>query len=238
MTPTLRNLESRYYRVLKTVAKKRGVPIGRVKREKIPQMLEKATVPSLHLSNTWFVSGISGSGKSTVVKMLERGGFVRLPNVVTRPKRPEESAHDYIFTDDATFLKWKRGGLLFHPHKTNEVWHAILKKNLKRMTGGKHGMYADKSVTSAIKIVQEFPRMRGSNFIYMLAPTFRTLHKRLRSREQREKTRDGALTDIQIRTRFEEEIAEMEKSVKIPYVYILNDAPERIEYCLKRYLKK
>ena len=80
--------------------------------------------------------------------------------------------------------------------------------------------------------------MRGSNFIYMLAPTFRTLHKRLRSREQREKTRDGALTDIQIRTRFEEEIAEMEKSVKIPYVYILNDAPERIEYCLKRYLKK
>lgn len=50
-----------------------------------------------------FLIGPMGSGKTTIANELVKNGFDKTRAITTRPKRPNESDDEYIFTDNAGF---------------------------------------------------------------------------------------------------------------------------------------
>lgn len=188
--------------------------------------LERATAQRLRVTGHWFVSGISGSGKTTITSLLDTHGFSRLPNVTTRARRHGERETDYVFTDESTFQEWEQRGLLFHPHTTNRVSHAIRHEDLKRLETDEK-LYVDKSVKSLSVLYEEVPAVKNANLIYLLAPTFDELYERISAREK-SRPEGTALSEVAILDRFEEEIEDMRKSAKLPYAYLVNDTPERV----------
>ena len=231
---SLRSLERQYNRTLREVALKHGLSPDSTQAGLVSQ-IENTTGGNLHSSPTWVLSGISGSGKSTIVKILQRKGFERLPNVVTRHRRPEESETDNRFVDDKTFIELQRKGELFHPHVTNGVRHAILKQDIEKLISGEHLLYLDKSVSSVLSLLEEYPALRSATFVYLLPPSFETLCERLHGRE-RSGYRHHALTSEQILSRLEEEIGQMKQSGNVPYAYVVNDSIERVKNIIASYL--
>ena len=74
---------------------------------------------------------------------------------------------------------------------------------------------------------EEIPTVRDANFIYLLTPTFDDLYARINAREKSHPT-GRTLSEEDILDRFEEEIEDMRRSVKLPYAYLVNDTLERI----------
>lgn len=50
-----------------------------------------------------FLIGPMGSGKTTIANELVKNGFVKTRAITTRPKRPNESDDEYLFTDNEGF---------------------------------------------------------------------------------------------------------------------------------------
>lgn len=168
------------------------------------------------------ISGISGSGKTTLGKALEKRGFQKFPNVVTRPRRPGERAEENIFIDDKIFNRWRKERRLVMCRQTNGVWHAIFKKHLNHVKNSRHPIYFDKSIPSARRLTEFLPGVKFL-LIYLLPPSFRILYNRLKLREEK----DG-MGKEEIHQRFFEEINELGQSAQLPYAYIVNDKIERI----------
>lgn len=56
------------------------------------------------MSNLVIIVGASGTGKSTLQKNLEKGGYKKIITYTTRPPREgEQDGIDYHFVDDTTF---------------------------------------------------------------------------------------------------------------------------------------
>jgi len=132
------------------------------------------------------------------------------------------------------FLLWKRQNLLFNPHKRNGVWHAILKKDIRKLTDRNSLIFLDKSVSSSIKLKRNLPEKVNFTFIYVLTPTFKELYIRILKREALGKKSEKHLTKKEIFDRFEEEIKDLHKSTKLPYVYVVNDSLKRVERFLNK----
>ncbi len=238
MKKTYTTLEKDYGATLGKIGVSLGIAQKRTVSKTFPSLLEKESIKRLKPSRKWIISGISGSGKTTVSKVLEHAGFKKLPNVVTRPRRFNEKNSENVFTDTKTFLKWRKEGLLFHPHKRNGAWHAILKSDIKKLQDGKIPMYMDKSIASSIALLKSLPKSIRITFIYLIVPSFLELYKRICSREtEQAKKGKKALNDKEIFYRFEEEISDMGKVVRLPYVYLVNDSPKRIQRIISKFVK-
>ena len=179
-------------------------------------------MPNLTKSRRLIISGISGSGKTTLRKALEKRGFQKIPNVVTRLRRSGERARENIFIDDKTFRCWRKEGRLAMCHKTNGVWHDILQKHLNSIRNSRHLIYFDKSVPSANELIKLLPDVKFS-LIYLLPPSFRLLYDHLKLREK-----DIGMAKKEIYQRFFEEIHWLKQGAHLPYVYVVNDKIERI----------
>lgn len=180
----LKDIESRYYATLRRVLKQVARAEPTCSNEQLCHELERLTHGRLKVSPHWFLSGISGAGKSTTIRILAEHGFRRLPNVTTRDARPGEDVSDYVFVNDATFEQWNAEGRIFQPHITNKVWHGILQEDIDRVRGGSDPLFADKSVKSVVSLVEAVPEMADANLVYILAPTFRDLYARIENREK------------------------------------------------------
>lgn len=238
MKKTYIALEKEYHATLKKVAAFFGITQKRFDPQGLSYGLEKESVKKLGPSRVWIISGISGSGKTTVSKFLDDAGFRKLPNVTTRARRFGEKDSDYVFTDMRTFTKLRKKNTLFHPHKRNAVWHAILKKDIQKLQSGKFCMYMDKSIASSLVLLKAFSKPIRITFVYLLAPSFRDLYKRIYSREVA--TREAgkkALNKVEIFNRFEEEIRDMEKSTQLPYAYLVNDSPKRVKKIIRKFVE-
>lgn len=232
---TYKNLEKNYYKMLLNIANYQNIKDKKIIRAKLPYILEEVTLPTIKANSNWIISAISGSGKTTILKQLTSAGFYKLPNITTRPQRSEENDNDYIFINKETFFSWKNRNLLFHPHKRNGVFHAILKKDLEKFKDKNSLIYLDKSVASSLKLINNLPRNTSFNFVCILPPTFQELYKRILKREHLRKTnKEKFLSKVEIFNRFEEEINDIKKSVKLPYVYIVNDSLDRVKKLLER----
>lgn len=226
------NIEQDYYKVLKSIAA-RSTP-GKPSARELPHILEKASWAHFRKNTRYILSGISGSGKTTIAKILEKKGFKKLPNITTRARRSEEKDSDAVFVTEKVFKEWKRQNMIFHPHRRNKVWQGILKGNLRQFTGRNGKWYADKSVASAIEISKGFPIVSRTTFLYLLAPTFKDLKKRMVKREdERRKRGEKALSRRDILDRFAEEIVDMRRSAKLPYAYLVNDDLKRLKRLLR-----
>src|SRR3989338_3713370 len=73
----------------------------------------------------YIISGISGSGKTSLGLRLEGRGFRKIPNTVTRPRRPEERENDCIFVDEAEFLRLWGSEKFATVCRTNGMWHGF-----------------------------------------------------------------------------------------------------------------
>jgi len=192
-----------------------------------PYALEDVTRPHLRASDTWFVSGISGSGKTTITKMLEGAGYARLKNVLTRARRPEETDRDNIFIDTPTFVQLENDGALYDPHITNGTWHALQKSDVDALVEGSKKFYVDKSVRSTGVLLDAFPTLTRSTFVYVLPPSFEELWNRISTRERG----DLRMPEAEIRARPTSlpEIADLKKTIGIPYAYVVNDTLQRVQ---------
>lgn len=232
---TYKTLEKDYYVVLKTLTSSLENKGKAISRSELPYFLETSTLPRLKPARRWIISAISGSGKTTILKQFVSAGFHKLLNVTTRPARAGETNSDYIFVDKKTFLSWKRHKLLFHPHKRNGAWHAILKKDIKKLVGKNSSFYLDKSIASSLKLKSYLPQKINFTYIYILPPTFGELYKRILKRETTQKEKGGEyLSTKEIFNRFKEEIDDMKKATKLPYVYVVNDSLSRVKQLLHK----
>lgn len=169
------------------------------------------------------LSGMSGVGKTTIGGLLTTAGYQQLRNVYTRPMRPNESERNGIFVDEITFMNWKREGRFATAKITNGVWHGLLLDELKRVSETNMPTWADKSVSSLLKLDESV--YDTAQLVYILPPSFNTLWNRLTKREQ---GADSSLTVKEITRRLDEEIGELEQSIHLPYRYIVNDEVERV----------
>lgn len=231
MSITFAEVQAEYNAVLTTLAEHLGFADDQ--KTDPAHYLELATKSRLHRANQWFISGISGSGKSTVTKLLEENGYAKIPNVTTRARRQSERENDYVFTDSPTFQAWEAEGKLFHPHDRNGVRHAVLLSDIDRLRGSER-VYMDKSISSTRTIVDEMPQLQSACFVYLLAPSLETLYARIKTREQQ--NLNGGMDDSKIIRRFDEEIRDMARASELPYTFIINDEMQRVEAALKPFL--
>ena len=69
--------------------------------------------------------GKSGTGKSTIAKMLRDRGYNIIVTTTTRPQRDgEENGVDYYFVDNKSFTNYLEGGL-FAEHREYHTAHGI-----------------------------------------------------------------------------------------------------------------
>lgn len=223
---------SRYYRVLKAIAE--SLSISKADQISIEQALQERTRVRLKTRNHWIISGISGSGKSTISQLFINNGFKKLRNVTTRSKRPDETEEDYIFVNDAEFQRLRHNKKIFHPHITNKKWHGILYADLNGLNTDER-LFLDKSVKSSIAITSELLNVvETSNFVYLLAPSFEDLVKRVLVREQTNQNNSMSVSDII--DRFNEEIEDMNNTLKLPYAYLINDNEFEINNLISSYI--
>lgn len=174
--------------------------------------------------NFLILSGMSGSGKSTIGRVLEQEhGYEKLRNVYTRKKRDDETESDGIFVSTSEFHTWREKGELLIAKKTNAAWHGIRSDEMDKLTSGTF-IWADKSVGSLLELGQDF--WGNASMIYILPPDFATLLDRLRLREH---GTTYALSEIEITARLQEEVEEMMQSIRLPYRYVSNTS---IESCI------
>lgn len=229
-------LEKDYYKALRTIAFSLKIKNKSITKIKLPYLLENATLFRLKPKRRWIISAISGSGKTTISKYLVTANYKKIPNVTTRPRRFGEKFVDYFFVSNSKFLSLKKRNLLFHPHKRNEVWHAIMKKDIGKFNNKKSKIYLDKSVASSLALINSLPKKTDFNYVFILPPTFNELYKRMKKRE-RSRDKKEYLSKKQIFKRFEEEIKDMQKSIELPYIYVVNDSLPRVRTLIRRALK-
>mgnify|MGYP003393691539 CR=1 FL=1 len=232
-----KTLENNYYKTLQNIANSLNIGNKITSRIKLPYLLENITICKLHPERRWIMSGISGSGKTTISHLLTNVGFRKLPNIKTRPRRSEEASNENYFVDKETFLSWNKGGLLFNPHIRNGTLHAILKKDLEKLTHKNTLTYLDKSVASALSLVKAIGNDLDFNYVYILTPTFKKLYIRIMKREFLYQKDERRLNKKEIFERFQEETRDMEKSIKLPYAYVVNDSLKRVEKILSLPIK-
>jgi guanylate kinase len=170
------------------------------------------------------LSGMSGSGKSTIGKLLEQEyDYRKFRNVYTRKMRDTETESDGIFVNDKKFHEWHNNGELLIAKKTNAVWHGIRHDELNRYSESAR-IWADKSVSSLLELGQTF--WGNASLIYILPPDFATLLDRLK---QRESGITYSLTEMEVSARLQEEAEEMIDSTQLPYRYVIN---ESVDSCI------
>ena len=170
------------------------------------------------------LSGMSGSGKSTIGKLLEQEyDYQKFRNVYTRKMRDSETESDGIFVSSKKFHEWHDSGELLIAKKTNAVWHGIRHDELDIYSKSTR-IWADKSVSSLLELGQDF--WGKASLVYILPPDFATLLKRLK---QRESGATSSLSEVEIAVRLREESEEMIRSTQLPYRYVIN---ESINSCL------
>jgi len=238
MSLEFKTLEKEYNKTIRDIVLFLNIKKRLLTPRKITYLLEENTLAKLKPNRCWIISGISGSGKTTISNFLNTAKFKKLRNITTRPKRSEENNKEYIFISEKKFLLWKNKNLLFDPHKRNGVWHAMLKKDIKKIENKNTLIYLDKSVASSIALSKILPKKINFTFVYILTPTFKELYKRIIKRELLRRKKEGKyLSKKEIFKRFEEEIEDMKKTIKLPYVYIVNDSLKRVKKILNKTIK-
>src|SRR3989338_3723047 len=117
-------------------------------------------------NSCYIISGISGSGKTSLGLRLEGCGFHKIPNVVVRPRRPEERESDYLFVDEDEFRRLWHNEELATVHKTNGVWHGFRWSDVRHIASLRTLLYVDKSVSSAKELARLLPKRDGRACIF------------------------------------------------------------------------
>ncbi len=124
----------------------------------------------------------SGAGKSTLTERL-RADFPRIGfsvSCTTRPRRPHEvDGRDYIFLDEATFLRRRREGFFAETARVHGNWYGTPLNALKEMLAAGRDVLFDIDVQGAAQLRLSIP---GGTYVFILPPSMAELERRLRGR--------------------------------------------------------
>jgi guanylate kinase len=168
------------------------------------------------------ISGMSGSGKSTIGAALEMQGYRRIPNTTTRMPRPGESRNAYRFVDRQTFERSVTEQMIITPHMRNGVYHGIHRDEVTRLCTQSERVYIEKSVAGCIALTEHYPELTDALFLYLLPPSIPVLYERLHAREVSYGTQ--GMHESEILSRITEELDDCTLSPKVPYVYLYNNS--------------
>ena len=214
-------LEVNYERALQHVAHARHITPGG--HENVARLLEQQThhAPTDH-SRLLVLSGLSGVGKKTTGKALEKHGYRKMCNVFARPMRPYETEADGVFVSKQQFDAWDKNDLFVTTTITNGSHHGLLRRDfLEALEPDAPPHWTDKSVHSVKKLL---PFLQHYHLYYLLPPSFDEIARRIAVREQN----NPVMSETAIVTRFEHELEDLRLSADLPYSYLVSDSVERI----------
>ena len=163
------------------------------------------------------LSGPSGSGKDSVLKMLvRRNENIRLSvSATTRPPRDyEEHGRDYYFVSKEEFLYMTEQGEVFEYAEYCGNYYGTPKKPVFDWMSKRLDVIFEIEVNGAMQVKDSHPEVIS---IFIMPPSIDELEKRLRSR--------GSDSDESILKRLDTAKVEMKAAVVYDYV-VINDVIE------------
>jgi len=169
------------------------------------------------------ISAGSGAGKSTLCRKLlkKRRNLVFSISATTRLPRPgEKDGRDYFFVTEAAFNAMRRRGELVEWARVHgQAFYGTPRPYLERKMSQGKDVLLDIDVQGALQVKRRFP---DAVLIFIMAPTFAEMERRLRSRSSE--------TEAQIRQRLQTARQEL----KFRRFYDYNVVNDRIPLALKR----
>lgn len=226
-----KDLRDAWQEALVCVAKKLGIDFSNF--GEVPFLLEKVSFERVNKKKLCpkilIFSGPTGVGKNFICDILRvRLKIEKIPNVFTRPRRPNESADEFIYMNEEEFLKSKEEGLFVQINQRHGYWHGLLRSRIEFALASDKLYYMDKSVPSAIDLLSKFPR---SSFflIYILPPSFDELIKRIVGRELQMRSLGFSPHEIyeNVLERIETSIHEFSEGGEIYDLFVVNDEIDR-----------
>ena len=223
-TQKINRIKDLYESSLFDLAKSLGITEP-VSIEFLPKKIEEASLKRFKkIVKLFIITGFSGSGQTSIGKILKKNGVKCIRNVTVRPKRTRETNSDYIFVDESTFWKWEADGKFIHFCKTNNIWYAVLKEDFDQILLTHKRFYMNKSVSSVFDLM---PLLRSVDYglIFILPPSFKVLLQRFKKRQG---IRTVTAKENEIFLRLNTGIDQLKMSNNLPYLYLVNDSLKRI----------
>lgn len=221
----LKKLTESWYRAYEEAAFLLGIRAK--EKERLPLLLESETKKNMIAkrgSRFLFLSGAAGVGKGAVSQVLEKRGWEKIPNVMTRRLRPGEvNGKDIIHMSEAEFEKTKNAGLFIQSSTRARSRHGLLRSLLLERVQSGRLIYMDKSVPSTLDLLgkPEFAKIKWSA-IYLLPPSPQELFRRLEGR-----LKEAPMSPEEYYERVTKDLEEFPKRL-VPYdAFVVNDKIER-----------
>ncbi len=151
------------------------------------------------------LSGIGGSGKTSVLRYLEELGFNVLPTVTTRPRRNSDGRDRVNVSPEEFHQRVEKNEFAFW-QVTNGYYQGFPTENLRALRGFVPTI-VDKSIPSVLKIKEALPQfaLERIAFVYLMRPSVWSNFESLSERDH--------IHESDFRRRTTEELNEL------PYLY-------------------
>lgn len=166
------------------------------------------------------ISGPSGSGKGTVVKMLDPAyGYALSISVTTRPPRAGESdGRDYFFRTEEEFVRMRQQGQLLEHALYVGHYYGTPRQYVEEMIAGGKVVVLEIEVNGALQVKDQFPE---AVLIFLMPPTQRELKRRLTARNTEDK---GTIED-----RLKKAAAEIALIPRYQYLVVNDEVSNAVE---------
>ncbi|MGB4076421.1 MAG: hypothetical protein WBK28_01820 [Minisyncoccia bacterium] len=185
----LRMLGARFDAALSTIAsalaQREGLPIPHHASSRTLEEMSLNRLQEKAGSGFIVLSSVSGGGKSTIGKMLEERGYVRLPRVTTRLTRPDEQhGHDYEFINREEFDTALAHGEFAYHKDTYGEGRAIRRSAIEAARAPGARVYAEGDALAYRDIQERLPEYKDLHYlsVFLLPPSFDEMVSRLSSR--------------------------------------------------------
>jgi len=226
------DLNNKWEEALTYVAKHLGIDFSDAKE--IPLLLEKESFARIDKNKArdariLIFSGPTGVGKNSICNVLRgRISLKKIPNVFTRPRRPDESAEEFILMTEEEFKKAESDGLFLQINRRHGYFHGLLRSRVDEALASKERYYMDKSVPSTVDLISKLSRTQLL-LIYVFPPSFEELVRRIVERNQSIKKLGHQLHDVyeNIEERLQTSIREFQEGGHIYDLFVVNDEIQR-----------
>lgn len=203
--------------------------------QEIPPLLEKVSFARVDRSRLrdariWIFSGPTGVGKGFVCDVLRiRLKMTKIPNIFTRPRRPGESATEFVYMTEEKFREARDRGLFLQINQRHGYWHGLLRSRVDDALSSEGRYFMDKSVPSTVDLITKLSRAQLF-LVYILPPSFEELAQRIIGRDLSMRNSGQAPHSVyeNVRERVATSTREFREGGHIYDLFVVNDKIDRV----------